>query len=132
MSVVRSSSSLPGAKNSLELTRPLFGPTLHHNLLFRVEFDSVTSLGVHIAEEAFLPAREGKEGHWRRYADVDAEVACLRLVAELAGRRPTAREQARHVAIGGRVHELNRLLNRLSLHQAEHRPEDLDPGQFTA
>src|SRR6266849_7714907 len=118
--------------NFLELTRPLFGPTLHHNLLFRVELDSVTSLGVHIAEEAFLPTREGKEGYWRRYADVDADVASLRLVSELAGRCPTAREQARHVAVGGGVHELNRLINRLSLHQAEYRPEDLDPGQLTA
>src|SRR5438067_843742 len=125
MSVVRSSSSLPGAKNSLELTRPLFGPTLHHNLLFRVEFDSVTPLGVHIAEEAFLPAREGKGSHWRRYADVDADIASLRFIAELAGRRSTAREQARHIAIGGGVHKLNRLVNRLSLHQAQYRPEDL-------
>src|SRR5258708_39095014 len=43
---------------SLEFTRPLFGPALNYNFLFRIEFDGVTSLGVHIAKEAVLPARE--------------------------------------------------------------------------
>src|SRR5713226_2840018 len=70
----------------LKLARPLSGPALDHNLLFCVKLDSVTSLGMHIAKETFLPAREREEGHRRSHANVDANIACLSLVAELACR----------------------------------------------
>jgi hypothetical protein len=55
---------------------------------------------VQIAEEAFLPAGEREVGHRRGHADVDADVADLGFVAELARRGAAAREQARLVAVG--------------------------------
>src|SRR6266568_7198366 len=116
----------------LKLARPFPGPALDHHLLFSVELNGVPSLGMHIAEEAFLPAREREESHRRSHADVDADIACPRLIAELACRGTTAREQARHIAKGGGIHHVDRFINRLYMRQAEYRPEDLNTGNLAS
>src|SRR5713101_985582 len=77
-----------------ELAAPFFGPALDDDLGFGVELDGVAALGVEIAEEAFLPAAEGEERHRRGDAHVDADIASLGLVAELAGGRAAARKEA--------------------------------------
>src|SRR5438034_5682691 len=71
----------------LELAAPLARPALDHHLGLGVELHAMAALGVQIAEEALLPAREREEGHWRGHADVDADIAGARLAAKLACRR---------------------------------------------
>src|SRR5258708_16467086 len=116
----------------LKLARPLPGPALDHNLLFRVELDGVTPLGVHIAKEAVLPAREWEESHRRSHANVDANVPGSCFITELACCGPTACEQTGHVAIGSGVHQLDCFIDRLYVLEAEYRPEDLDSGNVAA
>src|SRR6266849_10373040 len=115
----------------LKLARPFSRPALDYNLFFCVELYGVTSLGMHVAEEAFFPSREREEGHWRGHANVDADIPRLRFITELSCRGTAAREQASHVAVGGSVHQVNRLINCLHMHQAEYRPKDLDTGDLT-
>src|SRR6266508_3052661 len=102
----------------LELSRPLLRPALDHHLRLSVELDPVATLGVQIAEEALLPAREGKECHRRSYADVDADVARPRFIPELARRRAAAGEQTGHVAVAAAVHQRDRGVDVLDVHQA--------------
>src|SRR5215472_10250813 len=71
----------------LELSRVLFGPALDYHFLICVELDGVAALAVEIAEEAILPSAEGKVGHGRGDADIDADVAGRGFVAETARRR---------------------------------------------
>src|SRR5258708_14728093 len=120
---------LPG---NLKCTRPFPGPALNHNLLLGVELHRVLSLRVQIAEKAVLPAGEREERHWGSDADIDADVAGLNLVAEFPGPAPTPGEETAHIAIRGGVDQLNGLIKRLSMHQAEHRAENLGAGQFSA
>src|SRR5437764_13644814 len=115
----------------LKFPRPLSGPALNDHLLFGVKLDGVTALSVHITEEAVLPAREREESHRSGHTNVDTNVARLGFVAKLACCGTAAREQARHVAIRSGVHQLNGLINRLSVHQAQHRAEDLDSSKLT-
>jgi hypothetical protein len=42
---------------SLKRARPFFGPALNDDFLLRIEFNSIASLGVHVAEETILPSR---------------------------------------------------------------------------
>src|SRR5687768_11034302 len=87
----------------LELPGPFLRPPFDDDFLVHVELDGVLALSVQIAEEASLPAREREEGHRRRRADVDADVADARLVAELPRRGAARREDACHVAERRRI-----------------------------
>src|SRR5260370_6649050 len=116
----------------MKLARPPPGAALEHNLLFRVELDGVTPLGVHIAKEAVLPAREWEESHRRSHANVDANVPGSCFITELACRGPTACEQTGHVAVGGGVYQVDCFIDRLYVLEAEYRPEDLDTGNVAA
>src|SRR6186997_2361842 len=75
-----------GVSSSLELSTPIGWPSLDDDFLLRVKVDGVSTLRMEVAEEAVLPAREREVRHRRRHADVDADVADSRLVAELACR----------------------------------------------
>src|ERR671922_2528680 len=61
---------------------PAREPAARDRLLSRVELDSVRAVSVQVAKERVLPARERKERHGGRDADVDADHAGLGLVAE--------------------------------------------------
>ena len=87
---------------------------------------------MHISEEAILPTREWEKGHRSCHANVDADIACQRLMAEFACRGAAAREKACHVTVGGVIHHLNGLIDSLHMHQAEHRPENLGTGDLAA
>src|SRR5438309_9986863 len=82
----------PWLKN-LELARVLFCPALNNNFLVGIELDRVAALAVQIAEEAVLPSAEGEIRHGRGNANVDADIARGRFVAEAASRRSAGREQ---------------------------------------
>src|SRR5579864_180957 len=83
----------------LELSAVLPGPALDHNLFVGVELDGVVALGVHRAKEALFPAAEGKIGHGRGHADVDADVSGRRLIAELARRSAAGGKERGLVAV---------------------------------
>src|SRR5258708_21621089 len=116
----------------LKLSRQLTGPAHDANLLFRVALEGVVPLGVNIAKEAVLPAREWEESHRCSHANVDANVPGSCFITELARCSPTACEQTGHVAIGGGVHQLDCFIDRLYVLEAEYRPEDLDTGNVAA
>ncbi len=75
-------------------------------------------------KKRLLPAAEREEGHRRGHTDVDADIAGLGFVPELARRRPAGGEQAGLVAILPAVDQLDGLIDRVDMHQAEHRPKD--------
>jgi hypothetical protein len=64
---------------------------------------------------SFQPLK-GKKRHGRRHADIDADVACGRFIAELAGGGSAAGEQAGHIAPGALVHEVNSVVDGVDLH----------------
>src|SRR4030067_3238196 len=120
------------AIDELELATPSLGPTLDDNFLLGEELDGIHALAVHIAEEGFLPATEGEESHGGSHADVYADIAGIHFVAELSRQGAAGGEQAGlgtlYNAVGGR----NRFLERVDVHQAEHRSKDLGFPDLTA
>ena len=113
---------------NLELPAPMLRPAFHHNLCLRVELYPVSALCVEIAEKAFVPAAEWEEGHWCRHANVYTDVAGVNLMTELARNRAAAREKAGHVPVSADasiIDQSNRVLNRIRVHQAENRAENL-------
>src|SRR5260370_8672457 len=78
---IASSAELRSVAN-LEFSRVFFRPALDHDFLFGVELDGVTSLGVHHAEEAVLPAAEREVRHRRSYPHVHTNGARGRLLAQ--------------------------------------------------
>src|SRR6185312_4592972 len=91
----------------LKLAGPLFRPALNYDLFIGVEIDGVMALGVEVAKEATFPAGEGKVGHRRSDAEVDADVAGGGLVAELARGGAAGCEEAGHIAVGLLIYELD-------------------------
>src|SRR5262249_19647020 len=65
-------------------SHPASCPAFHHDLLFRVEFDTIPTLGVQISEETCLPSAKGKIGDRSRDADIDPDVPRRRGMLELA------------------------------------------------
>src|SRR5829696_796838 len=107
-------------------------PARGDGLLARVELDRVGAVGVQVAEERVLPAREREEGDGRGDADVDADHARLDLVAVAPDRRAGLREDRRAVAEPARVHELDRLVERGDADDRDDRAEDLLLGGLGA
>src|SRR5256885_16752848 len=68
-------------------------------LLARVELDRVGAVGVQVAEEAALPAREREEGDRGRHAHVDADHPDLDVVPVAPHRRPRLGEERGDVAV---------------------------------
>src|SRR5215204_4486529 len=100
-------------------------PPARDGLLARVELDRVGAVRVQVAEERVLPAREREERDRRRDADVDPDHAGLDLVAEAPHGGAVLGEDRRAVAEAARVHDADRLVERLDVDQREHGPEDL-------
>src|SRR5947209_10540936 len=94
----------------LELARPLFGPALDDDFLFRVELDGVASLAVQDAEEAVFPSTEREVSHRRCNSDVHTDIPRRRLVAELARRGAAGGEDGSSVAVSGGGKNLYRFL----------------------
>src|SRR5713226_2487565 len=115
-----------------ELPRPLFGPSLDHYLLLGVKFNSVTPLAVCHAEEAVFPTAEREIGHRSSHTDIDSYVAGLRLVAELARRRPASRENGSSIPVRALGHDSHRLVDAPRANDAEHRPEYLSLGNLAS
>src|SRR5947209_11038139 len=115
----------------LELARPLFGPALDDDFLFRVELDSVASLTVQNPEEAVLPSAEWEVSHRGGDSDVHADIPRRSFVAELARRRAAGRKDRSGIAVGGSGKNFDGLVKRLGRRDAEDGPEDLSPCEFT-
>src|SRR6478752_9372048 len=67
-------------------------PALHDGLLLGVEAHAFLAVGMHVAEQALLPAAEAMPGHRHRDRHVDAHHADLDAPAELARHVAVARE----------------------------------------
>ncbi len=67
---------------AFRIPRVLRRPALDHNFLFRIELNCVASLPVLNAEKTVFPAAEREIRHGRGDPDIDADVACRRLVAK--------------------------------------------------
>src|SRR3954453_12030609 len=107
-----------------ELARLAVGvPARGDSRLARVEIDRIAAMGVQIAEERVLPAREREEGHGRRDADVHADHPGVAIVAVAAGDGPRLRKERGAVAVARAVDDRNRLIQRVDLHDREHRAE---------
>jgi hypothetical protein len=85
------SSHFAGRHHELGALADARGPALHHALLLGVEAHALFAVGVHVAEQALLPAAEAVPGHRHRDRHVDADHAHLHPAGELA----------RHVAVAG-------------------------------
>src|SRR6516225_2045216 len=107
-----------------ELAGLLSGPAFDNDLGFGVELDRIFALGMKNAEETFLPAVEREIGHGGGDADVDADVAGGRFVAEFAGRRAASREERSLIAIGALADKFDGLINVVRVNEAEDRAED--------
>src|SRR6516164_1700331 len=118
--------SLPGGRHG-EL-RPLgraLRPALHDGFLPRVETHAFLTVGVHVSEQAVLPAAEAVPGHGHGNRHIDTHHADL----------DAAPEFARNVAIAGvaghaigermRIHELHCGREVRHAHAGEYRAKDL-------
>src|SRR6188474_2685719 len=99
------------ARERLEPARPGRRPTLDDDLLLREELHGISALAVQITEEAVAGAAERKERHGRGNGDVDADVADLRLVPELARIGAARREEARLIAVRSGVYHRDRFFH---------------------
>ncbi len=109
----------------------LIAPALDDYFFVGVELDGVATLRVHVAEEAALPAGEGEVSHGGSYADVNADVACGRFVAEAARGRSAGSEQGSLVAERAALKEGDGLVHVTGVNQAQHGAENFRVRQFT-
>src|SRR4029077_19618365 len=114
----------------LELTCVLVSPSFDDNFFIGIKLDGVATLRVHVAEETAFPSSEGEICHWRRDADIDADVACGRLVPEPARCRTAGGEKRGLVAIRASLQEGQRIVHVSGVDQAEYRAEDFRVGKL--
>src|SRR5919109_5432262 len=88
-------------------------PAPDHHFAIAEEVDHLTPLAVQGAEERLLGAAEGEVGHGGGHADVDAHVADVGPVGELAGPAAVLRKDARRVAIRAVIDKREGLIERL-------------------
>src|SRR5207245_11290559 len=100
-------------------------PALHDRLLLGVEAHAFLAVGVHVAEQALLPAAEAVPGHRHGDRHVDADHAHLYTPRELACHVAVAREARDAVAELVVIDEVDRSLQVMYAHAGEHRAEDL-------
>ena len=67
----------------------------------------MVTLPVKCTVKAFLPPAEGEKSHWGGYANIDANIPCLRFVTETASSSSAAGENAGHVAISALINQLD-------------------------
>src|SRR2546421_2596221 len=85
-------------------------PATDHHFAIAEEVDHLTPLAVQGAEERLPGAAEGEVGHGGGHADVDAHVAHVSPVGELAGPAAVLRKDARRVAVRAVVDERDGLI----------------------
>src|SRR6185503_19148600 len=98
-------------------------PAADDHLLVRVELDAVAAVRLEVAVEAALGAAEREVRHRCRNADVHPEHARLDAITILARPLAARREDARRVAELVLANDLDRFVEVLRLHHAEHRPK---------
>ena len=85
-------------------------------------------MGVEVAEEGAFPAGEGKEGHGRGDADVDADHAGVDAGGIFAGGFAALGEDGGGVSEGGRVHQIDGAVERGHADDGEDGAEDFFAG----
>src|ERR687885_877407 len=100
-------------------------PAPDHHFAIAEEVDHLTPLAVQGAEERLLSAAEGEVGHGGGHADIDAHVADVGPVGELASPAAVLRKDARRIAVRAVVDEREGLVERRSRHDRQNRAEDL-------
>src|SRR5215475_2421480 len=99
-------------------------PAVQDYFVVSVKVKALVSLNVQIAEERLVPSREGKDGHRRGNADVDADHAAIDVARERARRAAVASEYDRAVAVSRLVGARDRLAQIIDPHHRQDRPED--------
>ena len=121
----------PGGFVWSELPRPLLKPALDHYLLLGEELNRISSLTMHVTEEAILPTAEGEEGHWSGDANINADVAGIGLIAKASGDGAITGKQASHISVLALVHQVNSLIDVINMHHPQDRAKNLRPGEFS-
>src|SRR5690606_8323734 len=109
----------------LEGATPGLWPALDDHLGLGEELEAVMALRVQVTEEAVAPTREREERHGGSDAEVDADVACQRLMPEVPGRGARRGEDRGLVAEATVVDHGDGLVEARGVHQRQHGPEDL-------
>ncbi len=125
------SSQVIDHNSQLELTRPLFRPTFHNYFRLSEKFYRMLVLAMEDAKKTLLPTTEREESHWRRHADINADVASLNLVAEFASGRATAGEETSHIAVIATIHQFDGIVDGLNMHETKHWAENFHLSNFT-
>src|SRR5690625_5377233 len=74
-------------------------------------------LSVEIAEKAIFPAAERIVGHRCSNTNVDTNITSICFISKLPGSRSATRKKTCHISVRLRVDQLNRILNRIYMHQ---------------
>src|SRR3974390_145726 len=106
------------------------GPALDDYLFFGIELDGVAPLGVKISEETGLPAAEREVGDRSSDANVDADVARRGFVFEAARGGAVGGKERGGVAVFALADDADRLIESVSVHEAEHGTEDFSGRKF--
>src|SRR5690625_6050737 len=77
------------------------------------------SLGLQLYEEAISPAAERPVGHRCSNANVDTNITSICFISILPGSRSATRKKTCHISVRLRVDQLNRILNRIYMHQTK-------------
>src|SRR6266699_928629 len=85
---------------------------------------------MHIAEETIFPSTEWEIRHWRGHTNIDADVACRRLVPESPCRGPARCEKRGLIAIGTALQERHRFVHIVRMDQAQYGAKDFRIGKL--
>src|SRR5690625_638593 len=76
-------------------------------------------LSMEIAEKAIFPAAERIVGHRCSNTNVDTNITSICFISKLPGSRSATRKKTCHISVRLRVDQLNRILNRIYMHQTK-------------
>src|SRR5690625_7466643 len=76
-------------------------------------------LSVEIAEKAIFPAAERIVGHRCSNTNVDTNITSICFISKLPGSRSATSKKTYHISVLLRVDQLNRILNRIYIHQTK-------------
>src|SRR5581483_5000567 len=116
----------------LALLRVRREPARGHGFGLRPEIHRLLAVRPEVAELRAARAGETEIGRGYRYRNVDTHLADVDFVLELARRPAGRREERGAVAVGVRVDESDRLIERVDAGDAQHRAEDLLRVDFHA
>src|SRR5690606_38487992 len=115
--------STHGGHDELVALADVFRPALHDGFLLGVETHTFFAVGMHVAEQAALPAAESVPGHRYRNGYVHTHHTDLDTACELARRIAVAGEAGHAVAELVTIHQVDRLGKIADMHAHQHGAE---------